>query len=33
MAQLESDLGSIESGSKEAGVVYKTARRIMAQLK
>lgn len=31
MDQLESELGSIASGSKEAGVVYNTAKRIIAQ--
>jgi trans-aconitate 2-methyltransferase len=31
--QLESELGSIASGSKEAGVVYNTAKRIIAQRK
>jgi SAM-dependent methyltransferase len=33
MDQLESDLGSIASGSKEAGAVYNTTRRIIAQRK
>ena len=31
--QLESELDSIASGSKEAGVVYNTAKQIIAQLK
>jgi trans-aconitate 2-methyltransferase len=31
MKQLESDFGSIASGSKEADVVYNTARRIIAR--
>jgi len=33
MDQLESDLSSIASGSKEAGAVYNTARRIIARRK
>ena len=33
MDQLERELGSIASGSKEAGVVYNTAKRIIAQRK
>jgi hypothetical protein len=33
MDQLESELGSIASGGKEAGVVYNTAKRIIARRK
>jgi trans-aconitate 2-methyltransferase len=33
MDQLESELGSIASGGEEAGVVYNTAKRIIARRK
>jgi hypothetical protein len=33
MDQLESELGSIASGDKEAGVVYNTAKHIIARRK